>query len=77
MITTTVGEANNYLKDGVNAFIVEPHRPELLAEKIVYAVDHPLETFAIGREGHKLTETEFDCVCQTGRIIENFLNRFS
>lgn len=77
VITTTVGEANNYLKDGVNAFIVEPHKPELLADKIVYAVNHPLETSAIGREGHKLTETEFDCVYQTKRIVKLLSNRFS
>lgn len=70
VITTTVGEAKRYLKDGVNAFFVEPHRPELLAEKIVYAVNHPLETSAIGIEGHKLTEKEFDCVYQTRRIID-------
>ena len=70
VITTTVGEANLYLKDGVNAFIVEPHRPELIADKIVYAVSHPAETVAIGREGHKLTENEFDCVYQTKRIID-------
>lgn len=70
VITTTVGEANNYLKNGVNAFIVEPHRPELIAEKIVYAVNHPQETKTIGEEGHKLTEKEFDCVYQTKRIID-------
>ena len=41
VITTTIGEANNYFKDGVNAFIVEPHKPELIADKIVYACSHP------------------------------------
>ena len=70
VITTTVGEANNYLKDGVNSFIVEPHRPELIAAKIVYAVNHPEEAKALGVEGHKLTEKEFDCVYQTKRIID-------
>lgn len=70
VIITTVGEANNYLKDGVNAFIVEPHCPELIAEKIIYAVNHPEETAAIGRNGHKLTESVFDCGYQTKRIID-------
>lgn len=70
VITTTIGEANNYLIDGVNAFIVEPHNPELIAEKIVYAVNHPNETTAIGKEGHKLTEKEFDCTYQTNRILK-------
>lgn len=70
VITTTVGEANNYLKDGINAFIVAPHSPELIAEKIVYAVNNPKITQVIGNEGHKLTEKEFDCRFQTKRIIE-------
>ena len=70
VITTTVGEANNYLKDGVNAFIVEPHRPDLISEKIIYAFNHPEETRKIGEEGHRLTEKEFDCIYQTKRIIE-------
>lgn len=69
VITTTVGEANNYLKDGLNAFIVEPHKPELIAEKIVYAFMHPKETEAIGIEGHRLTMKEFNCEYQTKRIL--------
>ena len=71
VITTTVGEANNYLKEGVNAFIVEPHKPELIAEKITYAVNHPEEAEKMGMEGHKLTLKEFDCVYQARRIINN------
>lgn len=69
VITTTVGEANTYLKDGVNAFIVEPHKPELIAEKIIYAFSHPEEAEKIGKCGHKLTEKEFSCEYQTRRIL--------
>lgn len=69
VITTTVGEANNYLKDGINAFIVEPHKPELIAEKIIYAFMNPKVAETIGIEGHKLTEKEFNCEYQTKRIL--------
>lgn len=71
VIITTIGEANNYLKDGVNAFIVEPHKPELIADKIVYAFSHPEEAEKMGKEGYKLTKKEFDCVYQAKRIIDN------
>lgn len=71
VITTTIGEANNYLKDGVNAFIVEPHKPELIADKIVYAFSHPEEAEKMGKEGYKLTKKEFNCVYQAKRIIDN------
>ena len=57
------------MKDGVNAFVVEPHRPELIAEKIVYVCEHPAEARRIGEEAHKLVEKEFDCSYQARRII--------
>ena len=62
VITTTVGEANCYLEDGVNAFVVKPHNPQLIAEKIVYAIKHSEEAIKIGKEAHKLTLHEFDYV---------------
>lgn len=71
VITTTVGEANCYLEDGVNAFVVKPHNPQLIAEKIVYAMKHSEEAIKIGKEAHKLTLHEFDCVYQTGRVLRS------
>lgn len=71
VITTTIGEANNHFKDGVNAFIVEPHNPQLIAEKIVYAMKHSEEAIKIGKEAHKLTLHELDCVYQTGRVLRS------
>lgn len=76
VITTTVGEANVYLKDSINAFIVPPNHPELIAEKIVYAIGHPEEAEKIGKEGHKLIEKEFNSVCQTRRIISFLKKKF-
>lgn len=70
VITTSIGEANNYLKDNVNALIVAPHKPDLIAEKIVYLIRHPQEAKRIGDAGHQLVEKEFNCVYQTGRIID-------
>lgn len=70
VITTTVGEANFYLKDGVNAYIVEPHKPELIAEKILKIVNNPDDAIKIGKEGYKLTLQEFNCIYQTKNIIE-------
>ena len=69
VITTTVGEANYYLKDGENAYIVEPHKPELIAEKIIHIMKNQQEAIQIGKEGYKLTLKEFNCVYQTEKII--------
>lgn len=70
VITTTIGEANNYLKDNVNALIVAPHKPDLIAEKIIYLIRHPQEAKRIGSAGHQLVEKEFNCVYQTKQIID-------
>lgn len=69
VITTTVGEANFYLKDGVNAYIVEPHKPELIAEKIIHIANNIQEAKEIGKEGYKLTLKEFNCIYQTEKVI--------
>lgn len=74
VITTTVGEANNYLKDGVNAYVVETHKPELIAEKITHIINNPNEAHRIGKEGYKLTQKEFSCLYQTKRIINQLFN---
>ena len=56
---------------------IELVKPELIAEKIVYAVEHHEETGKIGKEGHKLTEKEFNCDYQAKRIIEIFRKAYS
>lgn len=71
VITTTIGEANYYLKDGINAYIVEPHRPELIADKIIHIVNNLEEAREIGKEGYKLTLKEFNCIYQTKEIINH------
>lgn len=72
IIMTNVGEAMNYLKDGENAYIVEPHRPEMIAEKIVDIFNNPEKAKEIGNRGHLLTEKEFDNIYQGKRLVSFF-----
>lgn len=76
VITTNVGEANYYLQDGVNAYITEPHNPELIAERIIHIMRNPQEAIEIGKEGYKLTQKEFNCIYQTKNIIEQLRIKF-
>jgi len=73
VITTTVGEANFYLKDGVNACVVQPHDPKLIADKIIYIYNYPEDSKRLGEEAHKLTLKEFDCCYQTKKIINSLM----
>lgn len=70
VITTNVGESNNYLKDGVNAYIVQPNDPQLIANKIITAVENPDYNKTIGENAHLLVKKEFSCNYQTKRILE-------
>lgn len=74
VITTNVGEAGYYLENGKNAFIVEPCKPALLAEKIIYIITHREASELIGDEGSILTHTTFNYRYQTQRIINYFKN---
>jgi len=68
VITTTVGEANNYLKDGESAYITEPHRPELIAEKILEVFRNTKKSQQIASKGKIVAENFFNCVFQGSRI---------
>jgi glycosyltransferase involved in cell wall biosynthesis len=72
VITTSVGEPNYYLKDGLNAYIVKPHNPLLIAEKIVQAFTNTTERDNISKAGRELAEKEFDCVYQGKRLVDFF-----
>lgn len=69
VIITSVGEATNYLKDGFNAYIVHPNKPNEIADKIIEAVNNPTKNTEIGKNAHKLVEKEFNCNYQAKRII--------
>ncbi len=48
ILSTTHTAAPDLIQEGVEGFIVEPRRPDLLAEKIEWAVDHRDELAAMG-----------------------------
>ena len=50
ILSTTHTAAPDLITDGVEGFIIEPRRPDLLAERIEWAVDHRAELAAMGRQ---------------------------
>jgi glycosyltransferase involved in cell wall biosynthesis len=69
LITVDVGEISNYLKDGVNAFLVNPGNIAELSNKLDYVIANHDYATSLAKEGHKLTETVFNYRHQAGRII--------
>lgn len=76
VITTTVGEANNWLKDGENAFITEPHNVDAIAEQIVRAYRNPELMKRVSAGGKKVSKENFDYCIQGKRLKEYFKSMF-
>ena len=72
VITTSVGEANHWLKDGESAYIVEPHRPELISDKIVEAYRNDEERKNIARRGKEIATKYFGLEYQ-GKRLHDYL----
>lgn len=60
VITTTVGEAKNFLSDGVDSFLVEPLNTEMLADKIIEALTSEDKRQQIAKGGLDLFERSFN-----------------
>lgn len=60
VIITNVGEAKNWLSDGVSAYIIEPKDTDALAESIIRVFTKQEETKKIGLEGQKVCRSSFN-----------------
>lgn len=68
VITTTVGEANYWLKDGESAYIVAPGHPELIKEKIIEAFNDEKTRNRIAHNGKLIAEQNFNLSYQGARL---------
>jgi glycosyltransferase involved in cell wall biosynthesis len=72
VLATRVGDIPLYLRDGVNAYLVEPDDVAAFAEKLDYVLTHPEEASEVGRTGSILTSREFSSVFQATRLAAFF-----
>ena len=68
VMTTTVGEANYWLKDGESAYIIPSGHPEMMKEKIVEIYHHESERRQIARNGKAIAEKYFNLSYQGARL---------
>jgi glycosyltransferase involved in cell wall biosynthesis len=73
VISVNVGEIPLYIKDGEDAFLVEPGNTQALVKKLNYVYDNYEAALLVGRKGKQLTETVFNYNYQAKRMIE-FIN---
>lgn len=72
VIITRVGEAMNWLTDNKDAYIVEPHDTNALAEKIVEAFTNSEKRHVIANNGLKTCKTCFDYKNYGDKLVDFF-----
>jgi glycosyltransferase involved in cell wall biosynthesis len=70
VLVTSVGDIPEYIKDGINAFLVLPGNADSLAEKMAWIIQNFEVALKVGSEGRKLADKEFNPVYQAKRIVE-------
>lgn len=73
VITTTIGEANLWLEDGISAFITTPHNPIKISNEIIRAFKNKNLRENIAMNGYKVALQNFDAEYQ-GKKFHSFLN---
>ena len=73
VIITNVGEAMNWLTNNKDAYIIEPHKPDVLAEKIVEAFSNAQKRYVIAKNGFETCKFSFDYK----NYGEKFVNLFT
>lgn len=68
-VVTNTGDIPLYLKDGVNAYLVQPNDIEAFARRLRYVLSNFSEAMKVGRSGQKIAVQYFDYKVQTKRII--------
>ncbi|HGF7531629.1 TPA: glycosyltransferase family 4 protein [Vibrio cholerae] len=74
VITTDVPGCRETVIDGVNGFVVPPFNSALLAEKMLYLIEHPEEIQRMGDESYRIAIERFD-VHQINPVLADILTR--
>lgn len=73
-VLTDVGEIHKYVKDGVNAYLVEPEEPQQYAEKLCYILDNYNSALAAAKNATEMIVNKFSC--ESAAIsIESFIQQ--
>ena len=77
VITTTVGEIPLYLKDNVNAFLIEPDNLTALVDKICFIINNPDFAKEVAKNGCETAKENFDGIKRSFEILETLIKEFN
>ena len=70
VITTNVPGCRETVIDGVNGFLVPKWNAEVLAEKIIYFIEHPGQIRVMGDASYKIAQEKFDADEVNQRLLK-------
>jgi glycosyltransferase involved in cell wall biosynthesis len=73
VIAVNIGGSKEQVIDGETGFIIEPNKPEILAEKILYLYENPEIAKKMGEAGYKRVTTKFTME----KYVNEHLNLYS
>lgn len=71
-LLTNVGEISEYVKDGINAYLVPPDQPELYADKLSFILSHYEEALLVASHAKQYIEDNFS-MSSAGKRINDFI----
>jgi glycosyltransferase involved in cell wall biosynthesis len=77
VVLTNVGCINQYLTDGINAFIAEPNNIESLSGKLLEVYSDYKRSLEIGQRGQQVAFNQFDYRSQSKVLIDFFTERIN
>jgi len=72
VITTDVPGCRETVIDGLNGFIVPPWSAQALAEKMIHFINNPTQIEAMGLQGFKIAQKNFDVRLVNERLMSYF-----
>ncbi|GHY25300.1 glycosyl transferase family 1 [Vibrio cholerae] len=74
VITTDAPGCRETVIDGVNGFLIPPFDSAILAEKMLYLIEHPEEMQLMGNESYRIAKERFD-VHKINPVLADILTR--
>lgn len=71
IITCDTPGCKETVKDGVNGFMIPAKNPQILAQKMIWMIEHPQEIERMAEESRKYAEEKFDVNKVNKLIIKN------
>ena len=73
-LLTDVGEIADYVKDGINGYLVTPENPQRYAERLSYILDNYLEAIKVAEKAKYYVINNFSMTAAGNSIINYLTN---